>query len=180
MIFKELPLKGAFLIDLEKRQDERGFFARSFCEREFAAHHLTHNFVQFNNSLSKQKGTLRGLHFQQKPHEEDKLVRCIQGSIFDVLIDLRPDSPTYRQSFGYNLTAENRTMMYVPKGFAHGFLTLEDKSELFYLVSEFYTPEAEKGIRWNDPSFTINWPIQPVVISEKDKNYLDFSLKNPS
>ena len=174
MIFTETPLGGAYLIDLEKRADERGFFARAFCAREFAEHRLVSNMVQANNSLSFQKGTLRGMHYQLAPKAETKLVRCLRGALHDVILDIRPSSPTFGQSFGADLTADNRRMMYVPKGFAHGFITLTDDAEAYYLVDEFYAPECERGIRWNDSRFSIQWPIQPVVISEKDQGFRDF------
>jgi len=174
MIFTETPLTGAFLIDLEKRGDERGFFARAFCEREFAEHGLPSRFVQVNNSLSAQKGTLRGMHYQLAPKAETKLVRCIRGALFDVLLDLRADSPTFGQSFGAELSAENRRMMVVPKGFAHGFITLADDTEAFYFVDEFYAPELERGVRWDDPRFAISWPLAPVVLSDKDRAHRDF------
>src|SRR5277367_3145816 len=140
MIFTETPLKGAFLIDLEKRGDERGFFARAFCEREFGTQGLATRFVQANNSLSARKGTLRGMHYQLAPKAETKVVRCIRGSLYDMIIDLRDGSPTFGRSFGAELSAENRTMMYVTKGFAHGFLTLADDTEAIYIVDEFYSP----------------------------------------
>jgi dTDP-4-dehydrorhamnose 3,5-epimerase len=174
MIFTETPIPGAFLIDLEKRGDERGFFARAFCEREFAAHHLVSHFVQANNSLSAQKGTLRGMHYQLPPKAETKLVRCIKGALYDLILDLRPGSPTFGQSFGAELSAENRRMMYVPKGFGHGLITLTDDTEALYLVDEFYSPECERGVRWNDPKFKLAWPLAPVVISEKDAGHRDF------
>ena len=174
MIFNETPLAGAYLIDLEKRGDDRGFFARAFCEKEFSAHGLGKNFVQVNNSLSATKGTLRGMHYQLAPRAETKLVRCIRGGLHDVILDLRNGSPTFGKSFGADLTAENRRMMYVPKGFAHGFITIEPNTEAFYFVDEFYAPEQERGIRWNDPKFKITWPIDPVVLSGKDKAHRDF------
>jgi len=174
MIFNETPIPGAFLIDLEKRGDDRGFFARAFCEKEFAAAGLVSRFVQVNNSLSAQKGTLRGMHYQLAPMAETKLVRCIRGSLYDVILDLRGDSPTFGKSFGAELSAENRRMMYVPKGFAHGFITLTDDAEAFYFVDEFYGPTYERGVRWNDPKFNIEWPIQPVVLSDKDAAWRDF------
>ena len=174
MIFKETPLRGAFLIELEKREDERGFFARAFCEKEFAAHGLAPRFVQANNSLSKPKGTLRGMHYQLAPKAETKLVRCIRGALFDAILDLRQGSPTFGQSFGAELSAENRRMMYVPKGFAHGFLTLQDDTEAFYFVDEFYAPERERCVRWNDARFRVAWPLEPAVISDKDRNQKDF------
>ena len=176
MKFEETPLPGAYVIDLEKRGDERGFFARVFCEREFAEHELVTRFVQVNNSLSADKGTLRGMHYQLAPKAEVKVVRCIRGSLFDVIVDLREDSPTFKQHFGVELSAENRRMLYVPKGFAHGFLTLEADTEAFYLVDEFYAPELERGARWNDPEFAINWPIEPTVISDKDQGHPGFDI----
>jgi dTDP-4-dehydrorhamnose 3,5-epimerase len=170
------PLKGAFLIDLDKRSDERGFFARLFCFTEFAKHGLDGNFVQANNSLSKENGTLRGMHYQLSPMAETKLVRCLHGSIYDVILDLRPASETFGRSFGTVLSRENRQMMYVPKGFAHGFLTLEDDSELLYMVSAPYSKELERGVRWNDPAFNIAWPAIPKIISGKDDRLPDFSV----
>jgi dTDP-4-dehydrorhamnose 3,5-epimerase len=174
MIFTETPIPGAFLIDLEKRGDDRGFFARAFCEKEFAAHGLVTSFVQVNNSLTGQRGTLRGLHYQLSPRAETKLVRCIRGALHDVILDLRPGSPTFGQSFGAELSAGNRRMMYVPKGFAHGFVTLTDDAEAFYFVDEFYAPEQERGVRWNDPRFAISWPVTPSVLSDKDRAWRDF------
>lgn len=174
MIFTEAPLSGAFLIDLERRGDDRGFFARAFCEREFAAHGLATRFVQMNDSLSAQRGTLRGMHYQLAPRAETKLVRCVRGALYDVILDLRRDSPTFGRSFGAELTAENRRTMYVPKGFAHGLITLTDDVEAMYLVDEFYSPEHERGVRWNDPRFEIAWPIAPAVVSDKDRVHRDF------
>ena len=175
MHFRETPLKGAYLIDLDKKGDDRGFFARFFCMKEFAQHGLVSQFVQLNNSLSAEKGTLRGLHYQLAPKGEDKLVRCIRGSLYDVILDLRQGSPTFGKWFGAELSAENRTMMYVPKGFAHAFLTLSDDAEALYMVSEYYAPELERGVRWNDPKFDIKWPIKPTIISDKDRNHPDFN-----
>ena len=174
MIFTETPLRGAYLIDLEKRGDDRGFFARAYCEKEFGAHDLATLFVQVNNSLSAQKGTLRGMHYQLAPKAETKVVRCIRGGLHDVILDLRRGSPTFGQSFGADLTAENRRMLYVPKGFAHGFITLMDDTEAFYFVDEVYAPEQERGVRWNDPRFEIRWPMAPVVLSDKDAKHRDF------
>jgi len=171
VIFKETPLRGAYIIELEKKGDERGFFARFFCEKEFKDANLIYQFVQINNSLSAEKGTLRGMHYQMFPHAETKIVRCIKGALYDVILDLRPDSSTFGKSFGAKITADNRKMMYVPEGFAHGFLTLEDNTEALYLVSAFYAPEAERGVRWDDPKLSIYWPELPKVISEKDKNH---------
>jgi dTDP-4-dehydrorhamnose 3,5-epimerase len=174
MIFNETPLKGAYLIELEKRGDDRGFFARAFCEKEFAQHNLISHFCQVNNSLSAQKGTLRGMHYQLAPKAETKVVRCIRGGLYDMILDLRKDSATFGKSYGAELSAENRRMLYVPKGFAHGFITLTVDCEAFYFVDEFYSPEHERGVRWNDPKFKLNWPAQPAVLSDKDKAHRDF------
>jgi len=174
MIFHPAPLKGAFTIELEKRGDDRGFFARVFCEKEFAQAGLATRFAQMNNSLSSQKGTLRGLHYQLPPSGEVKVVRCIRGALYDVILDLRPDSPTFGKWFGAELNAENRLMMYVPRGFAHSILTLQDNTEALYLASDPYDPERERGIRYNDPKFSIDWPIKPVEISSKDAAWPDF------
>lgn len=174
MKFTPTPLEGAYLIDVDKLGDERGFFARVFCANEFSAKGLTSSFVQVNNSLSTKKGTLRGLHYQLAPMQETKLVRCIRGSCYDVILDLRSGSKTFGHSFGAVLSAENRTMMYVPEGFAHGFYTLEDSTELMYMVSQHYDPKLERGVRWNDPAFSIEWPGLPVVISERDQNHPDY------
>ncbi len=174
MIFSETPIPGAYMIDLERRGDERGFFARAFCRNEFAEHGLETEFVQINNSLSRERGTLRGMHYQLAPAAEVKVVRCVRGALYDVILDLRPDSPSFGRWFAAELSAENRRMMYVPRGFAHGFLTLTEDCEAFYLVSAFYAPELERGVRWNDPRFAIEWPAAPVVISDKDRNRPDF------
>jgi len=174
MEFHPTPLPGAYLIDLEKKGDERGFFARVFCTKEFGNLGLESNFIQVNNSLSALKGTLRGIHYQLAPKSEVKLVRCIRGALYDLILDLRQDSKTFGQWFGAQLTAENRRMMYVPRGFGHAFLTLEDHTEALYMVSEGYSPEHERGLRWNDPRFSIAWPEAPTVVSEKDKNHRDF------
>jgi dTDP-4-dehydrorhamnose 3,5-epimerase len=174
MLFKPTPLAGAFLIDLEKRGDDRGFFARVFCREEFGKQGLKNQFVQVNDSLSADRGTLRGMHYQLAPSAEVKLVRCIRGSLYDVILDLRPDSPSFGKSFGAALTAENRTMMYVPEGFAHGFITLRPDTEVMYFVTAFYAPDRERGVRWNDPRFGIQWPIEPTVLSERDRMHRDF------
>lgn len=176
MIFTETPLSGNYVIDLEKRGDNRGFFARAFCQREFSEHGLAPRFVQVNNSLTAMKGTLRGMHYQLAPKAETKLVRCVRGALFDIVLDLRPDSSTFGRSFGIELTAENRRMMYVPKGFAHGFITFTDDTEALYLVDEFYAPDLERGVRWNDERFSIDWPLVPAVISDKDRGLRDFDL----
>lgn len=174
MIFHRTPVADARVIELEKRGDDRGFFARFFCEREFGDEGLETRFVQANNSLSAKKGTLRGMHYQLAPSAEVKVVRCLKGALWDAILDLRPDSPTFLKWFGAELTAENRLMMYVPRGFAHAILTLTDDTEALYLVSDFYAPQEERGIRWNDPRFGIEWPIQPAEISEKDASWPDF------
>ena len=174
MIFSPTPLPGAYLIDLDKKGDDRGFFARAFCEDEFSHHGLVRHFCQVNNSLSASKGTLRGMHYQLSPRAETKLVRCVRGALYDMILDLRDNSATFGRSFGAELSAENRRMMYVPKGFAHGFLTLTDDTEAFYFVDEFYSPERERCIRYNDPKFAMKWPDAPSVISDKDKNQPNF------
>jgi dTDP-4-dehydrorhamnose 3,5-epimerase len=174
VIFNPTPLKGAYTVDLEKRGDDRGFFARVFCEKEFAAAGLETRFLQMNNSLSAKKGTLRGMHYQLAPSAEVKMVRCLRGSFYDAIVDLRPDSPSYCKWFGAELTAENRRMMYVPRGFAHALLTLEENSEALYLASNFYVPDCERGLRWNDPKFGVEWPIEPAEISAKDAAWPDF------
>ena len=178
MIFKETPLKGAFEIEVQKIDDERGFFGRLWCEKELKAHGLNTNIVQSNVSLSKNKGTLRGMHFQRNPFQETKLVRCTKGAVYDVIIDLRPDSPTFKKWHGVKLSEEKHNMIYVPENFAHGFLTLEDHSEVYYLVTQFYNKDMEAGLRWNDPAFGIVWPDIIKEISVKDNKHPDFDLKN--
>ena len=174
MKFVETPLTGAYAVELEKRGDDRGFFARAFCEREYTAHGLVDRFVQINNSLSTQAGTLRGMHYQLTPDAEVKVVRCLRGALWDCIADLRPDSPTYRRWFGVELTAENRRSLYVPRGFAHAVLTLEDDTEALYLVSTSYAPQSERGLRWDDPWIGVEWPIQPTEISDKDAGWPDY------
>jgi len=174
MIFTAANLNGAFIIELQKREDERGFFARSWCRREFEEHGLNTQLAQCSISFNAKKGTLRGMHYQVRPFEEAKIIRCTMGSIYDVIIDLRPGSSTFKQSFGIELSADNRKMLYVPEGCAHGFLTLEDNSEIFYQMTEFYSPEHARGFRWDDPLFNISWPSQPHVISERDRTYPDY------
>ena len=176
MKFVETKLKGAFIIRLEPFIDHRGSFARTFCANEFAEHRLNTNMVQTNLSISKPKGTLRGMHYQIEGAEEAKLVRCIKGSILDTIIDLRNGSETYGEHVSVELTADNDTMFYVPEGFAHGFLTLEDDCHVMYQVSNFYTPGKERGIRWNDPSFNIDWGVDNQILSEKDSVLPDFIL----
>jgi dTDP-4-dehydrorhamnose 3,5-epimerase len=211
MIFKETKLKGAYIIELEPIEDERGFFARSFCQKEFGLHGINLNIAQCNISFNKKKGTLRGMHYQAAPHEEAKIVSCIGGSIYDVIVDLRPDSSTYCKWIAIELSAASREqevvnseqeavssessahrspltayslsrssltahykMLYIPKGFAHGFLTLEDNTEVFYHMSEFYAPGCGRGVRWNDPAFGIDWPAEVNVISDQDRTYPEF------
>ena len=175
----ETPLAGAYVIELDKRGDNRGFFARVFCTRECEKHGLVNKFVQVNNSLSGPRGTLRGMHYQLPPRAETKVVRCIQGAFWDVILDLRPESPSFGEWFGTELSAENRRMMYAPKGCAHGFITLTDDAESFYFVDEFYSPEYERGVRWNDERFSIRWPIEPCIISDKDRGHRDFDPEWP-
>ncbi len=175
MKFTETKLKGGFVIDIQKIEDDRGFFARGWCKNEFEEHGISSNLAQANLSFNRFKGTLRGLHYQASPHEEAKLVRCTKGGIFDVMVDLRKDSPTYGNWVGEELTAENHRMLLVPEGFAHGFQTLEDDTEVFYQVSEFYTPNAEQGARYDDPAFSIQWPLDVSVISDKDANWAAFN-----
>lgn len=168
MKFTETKLPGAFIIELEQRVDPRGFFARTFCAREFEDHGLKPAVVQCNMSFNHHKATMRGMHYQVAPAPEAKLVRCTRGAVYDVIVDMRPESPTYLQHIGLELTADNRTALYVPEMFAHGYLTLVDGAEVFYQVSEFYTPGTERGLRYNDPALKLEWPIPVEVISEKD------------
>jgi dTDP-4-dehydrorhamnose 3,5-epimerase len=180
MIFTETRLKGAYVIELEPIRDERGFFARSYCQREFAARGLSLRLVQCNLSFNKRRGTLRGMHYQEAPHSEAKLVACAAGTIYDVIIDLRHESPTYGQWTSVELkgftgaAAENPKLLYVPEGFAHGYQTLEDDTHLFYQMSEFYHAESSRGVRWNDPRLAIKWPDIEPIISEKDRAFPDF------
>lgn len=171
MVFTETKLRGAYIINIEKREDDRGFFARGYCKNEFEANGLNTNLVQANISRNKYKGTLRGLHMQHAPFAETKLVRCTRGAIYDVIVDMRPQSPTYKQWIGVELTAENYQMLYVPEGFAHSYLTLEDDSEVLYQVTQFYNAASEAGFRWDDPAFNIVWPVEPLIISERDKSH---------
>jgi len=174
MKFASTQIKGVYLIDLQRNGDERGFFARMFCKEEFACHGLSTNFVQVNTSFSAKKGTLRGMHYQRYPHAETKLVKCIQGALHDVVLDLREESDTFGQHQAFELTAENRTMVYIPAGCAHGFMTLENNTEIMYMVSAFYAPDAEAGVRFDDVQFNISWPMKPGNISAKDKSYPDY------
>ncbi len=176
MIFTETKLKGVCIIEPERLEDERGFFARTFCAKEFEARGLNPRMVQCSISFNKKKGTLRGMHYQAEPHAEDKVVRCTAGAIYDVAVDLRPESPTFKQWVAAELSASNRKMLYIPAGFAHGFQTLTDNSEVFYQMSEFYHPESARGVRWNDPAFRIVWPSENPTISPKDRNILDFHV----
>lgn len=174
MIFTETKLKGAHILDLQKFGDDRGYFARVFCRKEFEENGLNPVVAQANTSFSKTRGTLRGMHFQRAPHREAKLVKCVQGALYDVIVDLRPDSPTFKQWVGVELTPETGRMLYVPEGFAHGFQTTADDTVVMYLVSELYAPHAEGGVRHNDPAFGIEWPEPVTVMSEKDQNWPDF------
>lgn len=177
MKFNKTAILGAYIIELEKIGDERGFFARAWCQKEFREHDLVTQFVQCNLSFNKRGNTLRGMHYQSAPLEEVKLVRCTRGAIFDVIIDLRFESSTFLKWIGVELTSDNYNMLYIPEGFAHGYLTLTEEAEVFYQVSQFYSPNHERGIRWNDPVFGIDWPIDgDVVISEKDNNWPNFVL----
>jgi dTDP-4-dehydrorhamnose 3,5-epimerase len=175
LIFRETRLKGAYIIEPEKRCDDRGFFARAWCEKEFADHKLNPRIVQCNISFNKHEGTLRGMHYQITPSAETKLVRCTRGAIYDVIIDLRPDSPTFKQYVAATLTAQDHKMLYVPEGFAHGFVTLEGNSEVFYQMSAFYAPQHARGVRWNDPAFGIEWPVRQPILVDRDRDYPDFS-----
>ncbi len=171
MIFTPTKLSGAFIIDLEKREDSRGFFARTFCEKEFAAQGLKTAYVQGNASFNHVKGTVRGMHYQVAPMTEVKLVRCTAGAIYDIIVDMRPDSPTYLQHAGVELSAENRRAFYVPEMFAHGYLTLTDGAEVSYQVSQVYGPDCERGLRYDDPALGLEWPVPVVVVSDKDAKW---------
>jgi dTDP-4-dehydrorhamnose 3,5-epimerase len=170
MKFSRTTLDGLWLIELELREDERGFLARTYCENEFAAHGLNTRWPQSNLTLTKQRGMIRGMHFQAEPKPEIKLIRCSGGAIFDVLVDVRPDSKTFGKWEGFELSAANRRTLYVPGGFAHGFQCLTDNCEVFYTMSEFYVPELARGIRWNDPAVNIRWPLAEATLSDRDKN----------
>ncbi len=175
MTFHETKLKGVFEIHLERKPDERGFFARSWCQKEFESNGLNPKLVQCSISFNARRGTLRGMHYQVAPYQEAKLIRCTSGGIYDVVVDLRPDSVTFKNWIAVVLTAANHHMVYVPEGCGHGFLTLEDDTEVFYQMSEFYNSEAARGVRWNDPAFGISWPEEVKVISERDRTYADFA-----
>jgi dTDP-4-dehydrorhamnose 3,5-epimerase len=173
--YLETSLQGAFVVELEKIEDERGFFARTWCAREFAKQKLNNSVAQCNTAWNRKRGTLRGMHYQVKPFSEVKLVRCIRGAIFDCIIDLREESSSYLEIFHLELSEDNSNMLYIPEGFAHGYQTLTDGAEVYYQVSQFYSPGAESGIRWNDPLFDIPWPLpEPVLMSEKDRRWPDF------
>ena len=174
MILNPTKIPGAYTVELEKRADARGFFARGWCSREFGDHGLPNQIVQMNISMNLRRHTLRGFHYQIAPHSEDKLMRCVRGAVYDVMLDLRPDSPTFMCHMTVELSDANYRMLLVPKGCANAFLTLADETEVMYLVSEFYTPAAERGVRWNDPAFGISWPAEPAVISDKDRSWPDF------
>jgi dTDP-4-dehydrorhamnose 3,5-epimerase len=174
MVLVETKLKGVFEIHLEPKFDERGFFARAWCQKEFESKGLNSKLVQCSISFNSRKGTLRGMHYQTAPFAESKVVRCTKGAIYDVVVDLRLDSATYKNWIAVLLTATNRHMVYVPEGCGHGFLTLEDETEIFYQMSEFYNAESARGVRWNDPAFKIAWPEKVEVISERDQNYPNF------
>jgi dTDP-4-dehydrorhamnose 3,5-epimerase len=176
MVFLETKLPGVFEIHIDPTPDERGFFARTWCQREFESRGLSGRPVQCSLSFSKRKGTLRGMHYQVTPHEETKLIRCAKGAIYDVALDLRPESPTFKNWVAVELTEEKRNMMYIPRGCAHGFLTLEDETEVTYQMSEFQSVEAARGVRWDDPAFQIKWPTKVEVISERDRTYPDFKI----
>jgi dTDP-4-dehydrorhamnose 3,5-epimerase len=178
MIFTATQLDDAWLIDLEPREDERGFFARIWCRQELAAQGLDSEIVQESLSLNRHRGTVRGLHFQRSPHEETKIVRCTRGGIFDVIVDLRPQSPSYLRWQGFELTAENHKALYVPKGFAHGFQTLAENAEIIYQISEFYAPNSAAGWRYDDAAFRIAWPLPVTVISERDLSWPAFKASN--
>ncbi len=180
MVFTATDIEGALVIDVERQEDERGFFARSWCLREFSAHGISAEFAQSSVSLNRTRGTLRGLHYQAAPHEETKLVRCTQGVIYDVIVDLRGSSATFLRHVGVVLSADNRRAVYIPKGCAHGFLTLSDHAEVLYHMSQFYEPTAARGVRWNDPQFGISWPEPVRVIDDRDQTYPDFHPALPA
>lgn len=175
MIFTKTEMAGVVVVEIERLDDDRGFFARSFCAEEFTAHGLVGEFVQANVAFNAQRGTLRGLHYQAEPRPEPKLVRCTRGAVFDVAVDLRRDSPTFRGWVGRELTAENHRAVYIPAGCAHGLLTLDDDTEVSYLMGAAYDPRLARGVRWNDPAFAIDWPMAPAVISDRDAAFPDFA-----
>ena len=174
MIFVPTPLPGAFVVEPQRHLDERGYFARTWCRREFESQGLGADLVQCSSSRNSRRGTLRGMHWQAPPHGETKLVRCTRGAIWDAIIDLRPDSPAYCQYFGVELTENSGRALYIPEGFAHGFVTLEDDTEVFYQMSNYYEPSASRGVRWNDPAFGIVWPVADPIMHQRDREYSDF------
>jgi dTDP-4-dehydrorhamnose 3,5-epimerase len=176
MKFAATAIPGVCVVELERHADPRGFFARAFCEREFQERGLETRFVQSSLSWNQRRGTLRGMHFQREPKPEVKLVRCVRGSVYDVVVDLRPESPAYRQWIGVELNGVNRRALYIPAGIAHGFETLEDDSELYYEISEFYEPGLAAGVRWDDPGFGIDWPIKDPILSDRDRGYADYAV----
>jgi len=175
VIFTELDISGVFLVEPELHGDDRGFFARVWCQEEFKRRGLNDRLVQCSVSFNAKKGTLRGMHYQVAPYREAKLIRCSHGAIYDVAIDLRPESPTFKRHVGVELSQQNRRMLYVPEGFAHGFITLRDQTEVLYHISEFWSPAHARGVRWNDPAFGIEWPAQPEIIADRDRDYPDFT-----
>jgi dTDP-4-dehydrorhamnose 3,5-epimerase len=178
MKFVQTELQDAYIIEPERMEDERGFFARIWCQHEFENYGLAASLVQCSISFNRTKGTLRGMHFQEYPHEETKIVRATMGSVYDVIVDLRPTSKTYLKHIGIELTAENRSMLYIPKGFGHGFITLKDNTEIVYQMSEFFAPKSGRGIRWNDPALNIQWPEHVCVISDRDRQWPDFLARS--
>jgi len=176
MNFIETKLKGAYIIDIKKIEDERGFFARAWCQNEFKTYNLNPNMAQLNVAFSHKQGTIRGMHYQESPWQEAKLVRCTNGGIYDVIIDLRRDSPTHKQWIGVELTEENRRMLYAPEGFAHGYQTLQDDTEMYYQTTQFYAPEFARGVRFDDPVFGIVWPLSVEIISNQDRSWPDYSI----
>lgn len=177
MIFHELEIPGAYLLEPERKEDKRGFFARTYCRRELEERGLDPTVVQCNISVNKERGTVRGMHWQAEPYPEVRLVRCTRGAVHDVILDLRPESPTFKEHYAVELDDENRLSLYIPAGCAHGFQTLADGAEVFYQMSEFYYPELARGVRWNDPAFKITWPLEVSVISDKDLSFPDFEEK---
>jgi dTDP-4-dehydrorhamnose 3,5-epimerase len=176
MNFRETEIAGAFVIELERIEDDRGFFARTFCRRELHEHGLATEIAQANTAFNKRKGTLRGMHYQASPYEEAKLVRCTRGAVYDVIVDLRSGSPSFQRWISVELTADNDTTLYVPKGVAHGYQTLEDDTETSYLMSSFYEPDAGRGVRWDDPAFAIDWPdTEERTMNERDRSWPDFT-----
>jgi dTDP-4-dehydrorhamnose 3,5-epimerase len=176
MKFTETPLSGAFILEVNKLEDDRGFFGRSWCRKELEEHGIMSNICQINTSRTLRKGTIRGMHFQADPWQEQKFVRCTRGRIFDVMVDLRPESPTFLKWFGTELTEDNYKIAFIPENFAHGFVSLVDDCEVYYPVTQFYTPGAEHGFRWNDPLVNIQWPVEIQHASEKDRNHPDLDI----